>query len=324
MTGDVVTARGLYRTFEAELAPVRALRGADLDVSAGEFVAIMGPSGCGKSTLLNLVAGLDRADEGDISVAGESLVGLDDNQLATLRRGHVGIVFQFFNLLETMTVIENVLMPALIAGTKRRPAEARARDLLDLLGIGDKADQAPAALSGGQRQRLAIARALANQPTLLLADEPTGALDSEGGLEILELFRRLHAEGQTILLVTHDQPVADAAQRVVRMRDGRVEDDGHVGSPVAVATGSRRTQRWLQSDSGCTPISAADGSRGSSSGCSPERLPGSLPRVRPGLAGRIRSYRSTTPPRPCSTPASSRTIPSSAPSSAVPSPSSRR
>jgi putative ABC transport system ATP-binding protein len=235
MTGDVVTARGLYRTFEAELAPVRALRGADLDVAAGEFVAIMGPSGCGKSTLLNLVAGLDRPDEGEIAVAGESLVGLDDNQLATLRRGHVGIVFQFFNLLETMTVLENVLMPALIAGTKRRPAEARARDLLDLLGIGDKADQAPAALSGGQRQRLAIARALANEPTLLLADEPTGALDSEGGLEILELFRRLHAQGQTILLVTHDQPVADAAQRIVRMRDGRVEDDGRVGADVAAA-----------------------------------------------------------------------------------------
>lgn len=234
-TGEVVTARGLYRTFEAELAPVRALRGADLDVAPGEFVAIMGPSGCGKSTLLNLVAGLDRPDEGEISVAGESLVGLDDNQLATLRRGHVGIVFQFFNLLETMTVLENVLMPALIAGTKRRPAEARARDLLDLLGIGDKADQAPAALSGGQRQRLAIARALANEPTLLLADEPTGALDSEGGLEILELFRRLHAQGQTILLVTHDQPVADAAQRVVRMRDGRVEDDGRVGADVAAA-----------------------------------------------------------------------------------------
>ncbi|MGZ8764350.1 MAG: ABC transporter ATP-binding protein [Acidimicrobiia bacterium] len=235
MTGEVVRARGLYRTFEAELAPVRALRGADLDVSSGEFVAIMGPSGCGKSTLLNLVAGLDRADEGEIVVAGESLVGLDDNQLATLRRGHVGIVFQFFNLLETMTVLENVLMPALIAGTKRRVAEARARDLLDLLGVGDKADQAPAALSGGQRQRLAIARALANEPTLLLADEPTGALDSEGGLEILELFRRLHAQGQTILLVTHDQPVADAAQRIVRMRDGRVDDDGRVEAPVSAA-----------------------------------------------------------------------------------------
>ncbi|MGZ8762724.1 MAG: ABC transporter ATP-binding protein [Acidimicrobiia bacterium] len=235
MTGEVVRARGLYRTFEAELAPVRALRGADLDVSSGEFVAIMGPSGCGKSTLLNLVAGLDRADEGEIEVAGESLVGLDDNQLATLRRGHVGIVFQFFNLLETMTVLENVLMPALIAGTKRRVAEARARDLLDLLGVGDKADQAPAALSGGQRQRLAIARALANEPTLLLADEPTGALDSEGGLEILELFRRLHAQGQTILLVTHDQPVADAAQRIVRMRAGRVDDDGRVEAPVSAA-----------------------------------------------------------------------------------------
>jgi putative ABC transport system ATP-binding protein len=236
MSGEVVTARGLYRTFEAELAPVRALRGADLDVGSGEFVAIMGPSGCGKSTLLNLVAGLDRADEGEIVVAGESLVGLDDNQLATLRRSHVGIVFQFFNLLETMTVLENVLMPALIAGTKRRAAESRARDLLDLLGIGDKSDQAPAALSGGQRQRLAIARALANEPTLLLADEPTGALDSEGGLEILELFRRLHAQGQTILLVTHDQPVADAAQRIVRMRDGRVDDDGRVDAPVAAAT----------------------------------------------------------------------------------------
>ena len=233
---DVVTAQGLYRTFEADLAPVRALRGADLSVAPGEFVAIMGPSGCGKSTLLNLVAGLDRADEGEIVVAGESLMGLDDNQLAGLRREHVGIVFQFFNLLETMTVLENVLMPALIAGTKRRTAEARARDLLDLLGIGDKADQAPASLSGGQRQRLAIARALANEPTLLLADEPTGALDSEGGLEILELFRRLHAQGQTILLVTHDQPVADAAQRIVRMRDGRVEDDGRVGAGSVATT----------------------------------------------------------------------------------------
>ena len=125
-----------------------------------------------------------------------------------------------------MTVLENVIMPALIVGMKRRAAEARARDLLDLLGIGDKAKQAPGALSGGQRQRLAIARAIANEPTLILADEPTGALDSEGGDEILELFERLHAQGQTILLVTHDQPVADAAARIVRMKDGRVVDDG--------------------------------------------------------------------------------------------------
>jgi putative ABC transport system ATP-binding protein len=226
MTDIVVEAKGVYRTFEQELAPIRALRGADITVSKGEFVAVMGPSGCGKSTMLNVIAGLDRPDEGEVFVAGQDLTKLDENGLALMRRKHIGIVFQFFNLLEGMTVLENVIMPALIVGMKRRAAEARARDLLDLLGIGDKAKQAPGALSGGQRQRLAIARAIANEPTLILADEPTGALDSEGGDEILELFERLHAQGQTILLVTHDQPVADAAARIVRMKDGRVVDDG--------------------------------------------------------------------------------------------------
>ncbi|HUP71488.1 MAG TPA: ABC transporter ATP-binding protein [Acidimicrobiales bacterium] len=226
MTDIVVEAKGVYRTFEQELAPIRALRGADLTVAKGEFVAVMGPSGCGKSTMLNVIAGLDRPDEGEVMVAGQDLTKLDENGLALMRRKHIGIVFQFFNLLEGMTVLENVIMPALIVGMKRRAAEARARDLLDLLGIGDKAKQAPGALSGGQRQRLAIARAIANEPTLILADEPTGALDSEGGDEILELFERLHAQGQTILLVTHDQPVADAAARIVRMKDGRVVDDG--------------------------------------------------------------------------------------------------
>ncbi len=221
-----VDAQQLFRTFEQDIAPVRALRGADLYIGRGEFVAVMGPSGCGKSTLLNIIAGLEVPDEGDVSVAGYALVGKSESELAIMRRQHIGIVFQFFNLLEGMTSLENVLMPALIAGQKRRAAETRARDLLDLLGIGDKAKQSPAALSGGQRQRLAIARALANEPTLLLADEPTGALDSEGGEEVLELFTRLHSSGQTILLVTHDQPVADAAQRVVRMKDGRVVDDG--------------------------------------------------------------------------------------------------
>jgi putative ABC transport system ATP-binding protein len=186
----------------------------------------MGPSGCGKSTLLNLIAGLDVPDEGEVVVAGQSLAGMDENALALMRRQHIGIVFQFFNLLEGMTVLENVVMPAVIAGRKRRAAESRARDLLDLLGIGDKARQAPGVLSGGQRQRLAIARALANEPTLVLADEPTGALDSEGGAEVLELFHRLHLGGQTILMVTHDQPVADAARRIVRMKDGRVVDTG--------------------------------------------------------------------------------------------------
>jgi putative ABC transport system ATP-binding protein len=221
-----VEVRAAYRTFEQDTAPVRALRGADLSVGAGEFVAVMGPSGCGKSTLLNVIAGLDVPDEGEVVIAGESLAGKDENALAIMRRKHIGIVFQFFNLLEGMTVLENVVMPAVIAGRKRRAAESRARDLLDLLGIGDKARQVPSVLSGGQRQRLAIARALANEPTVVLADEPTGALDSDGGEEVLELFRRLHQGGQTILLVTHDQPVADAAQRIVRMRDGRVVDDG--------------------------------------------------------------------------------------------------
>jgi len=210
-----------YRTDEVETTAIRDM---SLDVNAGEFLAIMGPSGCGKSTLLNLVAGLEVPDEGDITVAGEPVTGRTEDELARMRRRHVGLVFQFFNLLEGMTVLENVALPAVIAGRKRKMAETRARDLLDLLGIGDKAAAVPGVLSGGQRQRLAIARALANEPTLLLADEPTGALDSEGGSEVIELMRRLHRGGQTIILVTHDPDVAGAAERVVRMRDGRITD----------------------------------------------------------------------------------------------------
>ncbi len=222
---DALVVEKVRKTFEAENAPVRALRGADLVVPSGDFVALMGPSGCGKSTLLNLVAGLDVADEGTITVAGELVTGRSEDELSQLRRKHIGIVFQFFNLLEGMTVLENVALPAVIAGRKRRMAETRARDLLDLLGIGDKASTVPGMLSGGQRQRLAIARALANEPTLLLADEPTGALDSEGGQEVIELLSRLHTGGQTIVLVTHDPGVAAAAGRIVRMRDGRIVEE---------------------------------------------------------------------------------------------------
>ena len=230
---DALVVEKVRKTFEAENAPVRALRGADLVVPSGDFVALMGPSGCGKSTLLNLVAGLDVADEGTITVAGELVTGRSEDELSQLRRKHIGIVFQFFNLLEGMTVLENVALPAVIAGRKRRMAETRARDLLDLLGIGDKASTVPGMLSGGQRQRLAIARALANEPTLLLADEPTGALDSEGGQEVIELLSRLHGGGQTIVLVTHDPGVAAAAQRVVRMRDGRiVEENADIAAGV--------------------------------------------------------------------------------------------
>src|SRR5437667_7594315 len=242
---DVLEVRNLRKTYEAqdsEGAPVRALRAVDLTMSESEFVAIMGPSGCGKSTLLNLVAGLDTPTDGGVAVAGESLVGKDENALARMRRAHIGIVFQFFNLLEGMSVLENVTLPAIIAGMPRRQAETRARDLLDLLGLADKARNAPGVLSGGQRQRLAIARALANKPTLVLADEPTGALDSAGGLEVLELFRRLHSGGQAILLVTHDQKVADAAGRVVRMRDGRIE--GQDDDEAVAAAGETTMGTW--------------------------------------------------------------------------------
>ena len=217
-----VRVRGARRTFAAELAPVRALRGVDLDVAPGEFVALVGPSGCGKSTLLNVVAGLDAVDDGTVEVAGERIDGRDEDWLARFRRSEVGIVFQFFNLLDGVSALDNIVLPAMLHGLRRRAAESRARDLLDLLGLGDRTEQVPAVLSGGQRQRLAIARALVNEPSLLLADEPTGALDSEGGLEVLELFRRLHADGQTIVMVTHSPDVAAGAGRVVRMRDGRI------------------------------------------------------------------------------------------------------
>jgi putative ABC transport system ATP-binding protein len=205
----------------------------DLSLQRGEFVAVMGPSGCGKSTLLNVVAGLDAPSGGEVVVAGESLPGRDEDALALMRRAHIGLVFQFFNLLEGMTTLENVTLAAAIAGASRRAAERRARDLVDLLALGEKAPEYPATLSGGERQRLAIARALANEPTLLLADEPTGALDSEGGAEILELFRRLHAGGQTILMVTHDPKVAAGADRVLQMRDGRMTTAGSQSASAA-------------------------------------------------------------------------------------------
>jgi putative ABC transport system ATP-binding protein len=220
-----VRVRGVRRTFAADLMPVRALRGVDLDVAPGEFLAVMGPSGCGKSTLLNIVAGLDVADDGTVEVAGERIDGRDEAWLARFRRRHIGIVFQFFNLLDGVSALDNIVLPGVLGGMRRRAAESRARELLDLLGLGDRTEQVPAVLSGGQRQRLAIARALVNSPTLLLADEPTGALDSDGGLEVLELFRRLHDTGQTIIMVTHSNDVASGADRQVVLRDGQVESE---------------------------------------------------------------------------------------------------
>jgi putative ABC transport system ATP-binding protein len=223
VTADAAVVHAVYRTFEQDTAPVRALRGADLAVRRGEFIAVMGPSGCGKSTLLNMIAGLDVPDEGEVIVAGQSLTGMNENALAMMRREHIGIVFQFFNLLEGMTVLENVVMPAVIAGRKRRLAESRARDLLDLLGIGDKARQAPGVLSGGQRQRLAIARALANEPTLVLADEPTGALDTETGNLVIDALLSATGRGCGLILVTHDWDHATRMGNVLRLSGGVLE-----------------------------------------------------------------------------------------------------
>ena len=214
--------RGVRKSFGSAPSPVRALRGVDLTLAPGEFVALMGPSGSGKSTLLNIVAGLDRADDGRVEVAGEDITNAGEDALARMRRRHVGIVFQFFHLLDGMTAFDNVVLAALIGGAARKPAERRAHELLDLLGLLDRAGAAPSTMSGGERQRLAIARALANEPTLLLADEPTGALDSVGGAEVLDLFVRLHRGGQSILLVTHSAEVAAGADRIVELRDGAV------------------------------------------------------------------------------------------------------
>jgi putative ABC transport system ATP-binding protein len=218
----VLDVASVYKTYDADRAPVRALRGVSLQVEQGEFCAVMGPSGCGKSTLLNLIAGLDGYDEGSITVAGEPVAARPEAAAAAMRRKHIGLVFQFFNLLDGMTAVDNVAMPALLAGVKPKEANRRARDMLGLLGLLEAADELPATLSGGQRQRLAIARALANEPTLLLADEPTGALDSEGSQEVLDLFVRLHERGQTIMMVTHDPAVAAGADRIVQLLDGRV------------------------------------------------------------------------------------------------------
>jgi putative ABC transport system ATP-binding protein len=220
--GFAVRIRGVRRSFDAEFAPVRALRGIDMEVAAGEFVAVMGPSGCGKSTLLNIIAGLDVPDEGSVEVHGERIDGRDEEWLARFRRRHIGFVFQFFSLLDGVSAAENLVLPAILGGLRRKAALARAQELLDLLGIAGRGSQLPSVLSGGERQRLAIARALVNEPSVLLADEPTGALDSKGAGEVLDLLSRLHAAGQTIVMVTHAPDVAAGADRIVRLRDGRV------------------------------------------------------------------------------------------------------
>ncbi len=218
---EVIWLDGVTKTYQAGNPP--ALGCVSMGVAAGEVVAIMGPSGSGKSTLLNLVAGLDRPTDGTVTVAGRRIDTLGEGALARFRARHVGIIFQFFNLLDDLTVEDNVLLPAQLAGASRRKARARAGELLDRMGIGEHRNAYPARLSGGQRQRVAIARALVNSPELLLADEPTGALDTASGQEIGRLLRELNAAGQTLVLVTHDPGLARRyAARTVRLVDGRV------------------------------------------------------------------------------------------------------
>jgi len=201
-----------------------ALNQVSLGIAAGEFTAVMGPSGSGKSTLLNLIAGLDQPTSGTVVVADTDLRRLGESGLARFRRERIGFIFQFFHLLPSLTVLENVLIPAQLAGRSR--TNARARELLGRLGMADAADRYPARLSGGQQQRAAIARALINQPALLLADEPTGALDSHSGELVMRLLADLHDEGQTVVMVTHDAKLATRhAARVISLSDGQVVDD---------------------------------------------------------------------------------------------------
>jgi putative ABC transport system ATP-binding protein len=213
------------KVYQADGVSVEAIRGVDIELAAGEFVAVMGPSGSGKSTLLHVAGGLEQASSGELWLRGERVDRLSTAAWALLRRRHVGFMFQFFNLLSNMTVADNVELPALLAGATQRQARTRREELLAELGLADKAAAAPARLSGGEQQRVALARALANEPSLLLADEPTGNLDSSNTRDVLRLLHRAHAGGQAILMVTHDARVASQADRVINLFDGMVADD---------------------------------------------------------------------------------------------------
>ena len=220
----VLAAQALRKDYGHGTGLVRAVDGVDLTVAAGETLAVMGPSGCGKSTLLHLLGGLDRPSAGQVWLAGQRIDQLGERALARLRREAVGFVFQAFHLMDELTAVENVELPALLAGISPRKARRRAAGLLDQVGLADRAGFLPAALSGGQRQRVAVARALANQPLVVLADEPTGNLDSEAALDVLRLFDALHSAGQTLVIVTHDARIAATADRLISMRDGAFID----------------------------------------------------------------------------------------------------
>jgi putative ABC transport system ATP-binding protein len=225
----LLVADNLHRTYVAGDARVHAVAGVSLSIAAGDFVALVGPSGCGKSTLLHLCGAMDRPTAGSVRLEGAALEGLGDDELTRIRRDRVGFVFQFFNLLPTLTVLENVTLPVLLGGGRSAAAEPAARALLDRVGLGARERHYPSQLSGGEMQRAAVARALIHRPALLIADEPTGNLDSENGRLVLDLLTGLNREtGVTLLLATHDNEIATASGRVVRMRDGRIESHAAV------------------------------------------------------------------------------------------------
>ena len=222
---SLIETRDLWKTYAMGSEEIHALRGISIDIDRGEYVAIMGPSGSGKSTLMNLIGCLDTPSKGTYLLNGKHVGDMNDNELARIRNEEIGFVFQTFNLLPRATALHNVELPLVYAGVSATDREARARGALERVELGDRMTHRPNELSGGQRQRVAIARALVNNPSILLADEPTGNLDSKTGAEIMSLFEKLHLAGNTIVLVTHEADVAAFAHRAIHIRDGQVEKD---------------------------------------------------------------------------------------------------
>jgi putative ABC transport system ATP-binding protein len=221
----IIRVEGLTKTYQVGSETVRALRGVNLEIRRNEYVAVMGPSGSGKSTFMNLIGCLDVPSAGQYWLNEQPVAGLNEDQLARIRNREIGFVFQSFNLLPRASALDNVAMPLVYAGVKKRDRRERAAVMLEKVGLGARKDHRPNELSGGQRQRVAIARALVTRPALLLADEPTGALDSKTGEEIMALFGELHSQGQTLMLVTHEQDIADHAKRILFLKDGVIERD---------------------------------------------------------------------------------------------------